>query len=270
MLNPHLQKGNIMLYTLTAGLLPAAVVFLFVYLMNRAEKQPLGLLFKVFIFGVICALPASLVALGFESIYTKYLEPDTAAFIIADNFLGAAIAEEFCKMEAAKLAVWKRPSFRYRYDAIVYCVTSSLGFAAIENILYVMDEDVTVAIMRGVISVPSHAVDGILMGIFFGLAKEAEYKGSSLGYYRNMVLCMLVPIMEHGIYDSLASSKNDTLLDVLFIYIVAVDIWAIRYIIRKSKTPVPIIPEEDEALPEEAEAQSPVVEDIVEENEELH
>ena len=114
--------------------------------------------------------------------------------------MSAAIPEELSKLFLLWLFLRKNPYFDERMDGIVYAVCVSLGFAGLENVLYVvMDEDwASVAISRAIFAVPGHFCFGVLMGYFYSLAKfEPQHR------MRYSALALLAPIVAHGIYDSL-------------------------------------------------------------------
>ena len=96
---------------------------------------------------------------------------------------------------------WKHPAFDYRFDAVVYCVFSALGFAALENILYVTQYGLSVAVSRALLSVPGHFFFAVYMGIYLGEAKRAEREGE--GFLRDRFLreSILVPVLLHGFWD---------------------------------------------------------------------
>ena len=106
---------------------------------------------------------------------------------------------------------------------IVYCVTSALGFAAIENVLYCLGGDFGTAVTRDLLSVPSHAIDGVIMGYFCGVAKEAELAGDKKRRKRYLKLSVFMPMIEHGIYDSALSLDAD--LSLIHISAAPARIW---------------------------------------------
>ena len=217
------------------ALLPALVLVVWIYKKDKVEREPIGLLLKIFLFGVISAVPAVVLELVFEAALEEFI-PDgkTMSYIIIDNFLGVALIEEFCKLKAAKLAAWKHPAFNYKFDAIVYCVTVALGFAAIENVFYVLEGGVATAAVRALMSIPCQAVAGIIMGYFFGVAKETERYGDRRRCRRYLRLGVLMPTLEHGIYDSALSLDYDWIFIALIIFVVIVDIWAICFVKKQS------------------------------------
>ena len=76
-----------------------------------------------------------------------------------------------------------------------------LGFAALENILYVAQFGLSVAVPRALLSVPGHFFFAVYMGIYLGEAKRAEREGE--GFLRDRFLreSILVPVLLHGFWD---------------------------------------------------------------------
>lgn len=216
------------------ALLPAIALAVWIYRQDAVEKEPAGLLWKVFFFGVLSIIPILIMELLLDDVLLALFEEGTLAYILADNFIGVALVEEFWKMRAAKRAAWKHPAFNYKFDAIVYCVISALGFAAIENVMYVMDSGLATALSRMVLSVPSHAIDGLIMGYFFGIAKEADLAQDRKRRKKYLRYAVLVPTIEHGIYDTSLSLESDWLMLFFFVFVIAVDIWAYRFVKKQA------------------------------------
>jgi RsiW-degrading membrane proteinase PrsW (M82 family) len=120
---------------------------------------------------------------------------------ISTAFFGAAIPEEIAKFFMLWLLLRKNQYFDEKMDGIVYAVCVSLGFAAVENIMYLFtnaDSYLSVGIARAIFAVPGHFCFGVLMGYFYSLAKfEPQHR------MRYSALALLAPIVAHGIYDSL-------------------------------------------------------------------
>ena len=132
-----------------------------------------------------------------------------------DAFIVAAFTEELFKFIALYFLFWKNPNFNEKFDGLVYAVFVSLGFAAFENILYVFSGGMTVGWTRAIFAVPSHALDGVVMGYYFGLAKfYPAYKN------RYLKLSLLLPWLLHGMYDLILMSKHPVLLACFIPFVV--------------------------------------------------
>ena len=101
--------------------------------------------------------------------------------------------------------IWKNKNFNEKFDGIVYAVFISLGFAAVENIMYVVKHGVPTGIIRAFTAVPAHALFGVCMGYFLGEAKFSQNR-------KGMLLSFIVPVALHGFYDFIIMSQNNWLL----------------------------------------------------------
>lgn len=198
------------------------------------EREPKGLILKLFLLGALSTLPAVIVEMVLESLLGRFVVPETFLYHLISSFFIVAGAEEFWKRVMTKTA-WKHPAFNYRFDAVVYAVTAAMGFAALENILYVMDSGFSLAVTRATTAVPSHAVDGAFMGIFLGEAKLCEKRGDLKGKKRNLRLSLLVPILCHGFYDFCLFRGTIFSLILFGIFVIAIDVMVILRIERASR-----------------------------------
>ena len=95
---------------LALALLPAGILLGYIYRMDTIEKEPTKLLIRLFLFGCLCAVPASIL----EGIGTTLLDgvDSTLIKLLADAFLVVAVAEEGCKF-AFLCTAWRNPAFNY-------------------------------------------------------------------------------------------------------------------------------------------------------------
>jgi RsiW-degrading membrane proteinase PrsW (M82 family) len=107
------------------------------------------------------------------------------------------LIEEFSKFIFVRWVLYPNKNFNEPFDGIVYAVSVSLGFAGLENILYVMNSDngVATGFMRMFTAVPAHATFAVLMGYYLGRAK-CEPGKSYLAWYG-----LLAATLFHGAYD---------------------------------------------------------------------
>ena len=178
---------------LVAAITPV-IIFLYIIYKKDTEKEPIGLLIKCFIGGMLSLIPALIFGTGFE-IFNSFYSPVITSFYKA--FFVAAISEEIAKFIILYYIVWKSKEFDQHYDGIICAVFVSLGFALVENIMYVFESGMEVAILRAVTAIPGHGFFGVAMGYFFALAKFSDRQFR----VRNIFLCLFIPILLHGIYD---------------------------------------------------------------------
>ena len=185
-----------------AALLPA---FLLIYYINRKDSlqpEPKWQLVKGFLYGVgsciFIIMLFLILGIGGDSDET----PKTFFKAIGDAFLGAAIPEELAKLLMLWLLVRKNKHFNEHMDGIVYAVCIGMGFAGMENILYLFDNIdswASVGVARALISVPGHFFFAVAMGYFFSLATFGPVKARKA----NISLMIAAPILMHGIFDSI-------------------------------------------------------------------
>ena len=192
---------------LAAALLPAIALMFYVYQKDKVEPEPVNRVLRVFGLGAVSGLVAgfieSILITGFEMII-----PDGLLLLIVEYFIGVAAVEEACKYFCLN-TMKKNPALNYVFDAVVYSVAAALGFAALENVFYVLDGGLETALMRAILSVPGHMADGVVMGVFFGLGRYSELSGDKGKARTNYWLAFLLPVLEHGMYDAALSTESD-------------------------------------------------------------
>ena len=193
------------------------------------DKEPKELLKKVFIRGMLMVIPILFFELIISYIYGKEENLDMVN-LFASTFIGVALIEEMFKWFVVYKHGYKNKEFNHAYDAIVYSVYSSLGFAVVENVLYVLGNGFTTGLARALLAVPSHACDGVLMGYFFGKAKQSEYNGDQTSLNRFMTLSILIPVTAHAVYDYLLFTGKTMYLIIFFIFVIVIYIICFRII----------------------------------------
>ncbi len=178
---------------LILSLAPVVIIAAYIYFRDKYEKEPIRLLLLALLAGGLTVIPILFLE-RFLSAFSGFFPGLTGAAWNA--FVVAAFSEETFKFLALYILIWKSPEFNEKFDGIVYATYVSLGFAAVENVLYVMDGGMSTGIMRAMTAVPAHAIFGITMGFYFGLAKFYEKQRQSLKRK-----ALLWPILLHGIYD---------------------------------------------------------------------
>jgi RsiW-degrading membrane proteinase PrsW (M82 family) len=176
-----------------ASLAPVFIIAIYVYFRDKYEKEPLGLLLTALAAGALVVIPIIFVERYLMSIMPSMGKVGTAAY---QAFLVAGTTEELFKYLALLLLIWRSPSFNEQFDGIVYAVFVSLGFAAVENVMYVMEGGYQTAVLRAVTAVPAHALFGVTMGYYLGIARR--YRELRRDYIRR---ALIIPILLHGIYD---------------------------------------------------------------------
>lgn len=240
------------------SLIPVAGLLVFIYFNDKKEKEPFGLLVALFFAGMGTVVTAVISEVVCDFILNLVIPIDTVPGAILSAMAVVAPAEEMGKFLILWLITWKNKHFNYSYDAIVYAVFVSLGFAALENITYVFDNGIGTAFMRMVTAVPGHACFAVFMGFFFSRAKYAALTGKKKKCAMHILLSMFMPIITHGVYDAILmggeATGEDLLTGLSFLlwlgYITALFVVSVIFIIRSSRNDFCIV-----TLPEQTEKQ---------------
>lgn len=225
---------------LAAAILPAIILMVYVYKKDTVEKEPPRLILRLFVLGMIAGPIAAVVENLAFNFFEALFEPGTLLLIL-EYFIGVAAVEEGFKYLFLN-TIRKSPEFNYVFDGIVYAVAVALGFAALENVFYVFDGGLEVAAMRAVFSVPGHCADGVVMGCFFGLAKRQETHGRKASAKLCYLLAFVLPVIEHGFYDTALSTENEFMALAAMAIQLAFILFAGLLVSRISKTDSPIHP----------------------------
>lgn len=208
-----------------AALVPAIVLLVYVYRHDKIEKEPPKLLALMLVGGVLATLMSLVLETVGQVILNQFFFYPTPLYYILTAFIVVACVEEGSKLLFLKLFSWKNPNFNYVFDAVVYAVFVSLGFAAFENVKYVFSYGLVTAAVRAVTAVPGHLSFSVFMGVFYGRAKLCEVYGDRAGRAKSLALSYLVPVFFHGFYDSCAMIGGSAatlifLAFVIFMYII--------------------------------------------------
>ncbi|MBQ6469551.1 MAG: PrsW family intramembrane metalloprotease [Lachnospiraceae bacterium] len=238
---PFLFQGSFMI-NVAAALLPAIYLMRYIYQKDSIEKEPRKLLIHLVLLGVGSAFIAMILEgiLG-RLLNATMLDPSGVIYNILLAFIVVAVSEEGAKYVLTHLRTWKDPAFNYKFDAVVYCVFTSLGFAAFENVLYVLQGGLGVALMRAVLSIPGHMSFAVVMGVFYGRAKQCQHYGDTAGMKKNKLLAFVWAVVAHGFYDAclMVGTGLSTILFVAFVIFMYVFIF--RLIKNEAATDEPVV-----------------------------
>lgn len=224
-----------------AALLPAFFLMRYIYRMDKIEKEPMKLLLSLVCMGVAAAAIASaLEGIGVR-LLGSFVSYDSKAYVILLAFVVVAAVEEGAKFFLLKRRTWNELNFNYRFDGIVYAVFVSLGFAAIENLMYVLGYGLSVAPLRAVLAVPGHMGFGVFMGVFYGRAKVCDLRGDAAGRRENLICAYLSSVALHGIYDSCAMMGTALATVIFIVFIIVMYRWVTGLIRRESASDMPVM-----------------------------
>ena len=174
---------------------PVAIVVFYIYIKDKYEKEPKRLMMYCFLMGGILSIIITTILYMFFDFFI----PLNNKFSVMQQFVRAffivGLTEEFSKYVIVRYYAQPKRAFNEPFDGIVYAVMVSMGFAAVENIFYVLEGGVSTAILRAFTAVPAHATFGILMGYYMG---KAKFSNNRIKYN---LIGLLLAVVFHGAYD---------------------------------------------------------------------
>lgn len=188
-----------MLGIFLAGIAPGLAFLTYFFLKSKTELKSLSIVIQMYIFGAITMIPAAFIEylLNIGNVFRSEM---------VSAFFSTGLLEEMFKWFILFIAILYKVEFNKPYDGIVYGTSVSLGFATSENVLYLIANGWEFALNRALLPVSSHALFGVIMGYYVGIAKLIhEFKSVW------MVLSILVPSILHGIYNYILLSQNSWL-----------------------------------------------------------
>lgn len=207
------------------ALAPTLAILFYIYIKDKYEKEPKLLALKGSFLGALISVPIVLT----ENILTKFAPyENTVYYSFFISFIVASLVEEAYKYIVLYFLIWKNKNFNEPFDGILYGVFVSLGFAGIENILYILNPKyggIHTALGRAIFSVPAHSLFGVFMGYYMSINKFKIKKYT-------LMLSFIVPFILHGLYDTLLFSNipfNGVFFLLLYIYILISGIFKAKF-----------------------------------------
>lgn len=193
-----MDLATLALFAVAVG--PAVAIIIFFYTKDKHDREPFGVLLVSFLAGCFSVVPAIIL----ESALPAIVPGDDGTSLISVaifTFVIVAGSEEFSKYLFLRYYAYRKPSFNEPYDGIVYAIMVGMGFATIENLMYVLDAETLGAAwgtagLRAITAVPAHATFAAIMGYYIGLAKFNKKNERSL-MFRGFIGAVIL----HGFYD---------------------------------------------------------------------
>ena len=210
----------------SCSIAPVALLLFFIY-KKDSIKEPPKQLCKSYFLGVATIFPIMIL----ELVVSIFISNDTtvvgSGFILFLSVLiGIGMIEELFKWVIVRFANYNNKHFDESFDAIVYATFVSLGFATIENLMYVFLSFLTnpigsliTIVGRFVAAVPGHCFFGIIMGYYFARAKRAQVSNEKKKESLNLWLAFVIPTLLHTLYDYFLMSERITNL-LLWVFLV--------------------------------------------------
>ena len=180
---------------LLSALAPIAAVIIFIYVKDKYEKESKRMLSLAFVLGAIVSIIITTILYMFFDLFLPLPDDYSIWQQFVKAFFVVALIEEFSKYIMVRGFLQPRKGFNEPFDGIIYAVMVSMGFAAVENIMYVIQGGMDVALLRAFTAIPAHATFGILMGYFMGKAKFSKNR------MKWNLTGLSLAILFHGAYD---------------------------------------------------------------------
>ena len=186
---------------IVAAILPAILLWLYTC-RKDAQPEPMSQMLKAFLYGALICIPVAFVENYISvTLFATEGSPSNLIGSTLEAFLVAAVPEEGFKLLALWLILRHNPFFDEHYDGIVYAVCVGLGFAAVENVGYVLmhaDAWLSVAVTRALLAVPGHYAFAVFMGYYYSLYHFGQKSA------KNLLSIFFIPVLAHGCYDAFA------------------------------------------------------------------
>lgn len=184
------------LFLYCIALLPIVLFCYLIYRVDKYEKEPLRPLLIAFALGALITIPTIYIE---EAIVNAgWFDMASIGQVFLYAFVGVALVEELLKGLVFFIYPFRSKYLDEPFDGVVYMVMVAMGFAAVENINYVLEFGIETGLLRGLTAVPAHVTFGIISGYYFGRAKFEHHHRIAL-----IVLGFLAAIFFHTLYDFL-------------------------------------------------------------------
>ncbi|MBQ8535705.1 MAG: PrsW family intramembrane metalloprotease [Bacilli bacterium] len=220
------------------SIIPIVIIALAMYKID-IEKEPKKVLKQIFISSMIIGLIG-----GLGSYYlTNFLDSLQLNSLVVYNIIRyvfiVALIEEICKFIPAKFIGMKSKYHTSFYDTLLYFVFAGLGFACIENIMYVMSFTVKTAFVRGILSVPGHILFSVVLGLFIALANREKLKNDNKSNDKSIILTTLgftVASITHALFNYALTIKLGFIKALIVTLLYLVGMYLIFIIKETSRT----------------------------------
>ncbi|MGA7283318.1 MAG: PrsW family glutamic-type intramembrane protease, partial [Candidatus Cybelea sp.] len=183
---------------------------------DKYKTESLTLLLGTFGLGAAFAFVAALI----EAVFPL---PKPGSFTFLYFLFSVALVEELAKLAAVRVFAYRSAHFDETMDGVIFGITAAMGFATVENIMYVFNDGAAVALYRAFVTVPGHAFYGAIMGYYLGQAKM--YHKPSLAVWG-----LLIAVFLHGLFDELGAS-----LGTISLVTLPALVWIIYFTIVKKE-----------------------------------
>jgi len=178
------------------GAVPGLAWVLYFYWKDGRGSSSFHNIARVFLCGCACTIPAALV----EHVTDARVDQETLLRAGMTSFFLIAPIEEFFKLLAVWVTVYRSRDFNDPFQGLIFAVTAALGFASVENIVYMGFLGPSVIVLRAAFATPAHVMFSCMWGYSMGLARfrrDREIWTIFKGF--------LAAILLHGFYNFLVA-----------------------------------------------------------------
>lgn len=203
---------------LIISIAPSLAFLMWIYFKDKYEKEPIKFLAKLFFIGVLISIPAIAIEdlLLKVNINNEYLNLSYVAFIVA------ASTEEILKYIVLIAYALKSKYYTEKLDGIVYSIFITLGFATVENIIYIFYENylslLEIGLSRAIIAIPGHIMFAIAMGYYLSMYKFNSKNKNEKKI--NLLKIIFIPIILHGVFDFILMIKTTWATILFLLYLI--------------------------------------------------
>jgi RsiW-degrading membrane proteinase PrsW (M82 family) len=224
--------------SIVVGAAPSLFLLVFFYLKDRYEPEPRGHVALAFLKGCAAVIPSYFAARALTHVqHDIWLEMGGLAARLFEAGVMAAAVEELCKWTIFLALIYWWEEFDEPLDGVVYGVALALGFATVENVLFVIRGGIGLGLLRAIFAVPAHALFGAAMGFYLGRAKLGRGRhGAEVSRWQRIYrigLALLVPIGFHGAYDFMLLETHGWVV-YLVVALLSILLWA--FVLRRVHT----------------------------------
>ncbi len=190
----------------TAAVAPALLILWLVIAAGERPGPP-AKVWTAFLLGAASISLLGIVRAPFASIVAAPDNPWLEQ--VLHSIFGVAAPEETVKILVIVAVSWRRQASADPMDTVLYGAAAGLGFAAYENLAYLVQHAEmwrSLAALRSVLTVPFHGALGIIAGAYLAIARS----GTALGAHRHnrdwarissRVLILFAPVALHAGFD---------------------------------------------------------------------
>lgn len=222
------------------AVLPAAIMLIYVYKKDTIEKEPGKLLLLLIVGGCLSVIPAIILEDIGDTILSSVFSYYSVGYVLAENFLVVAVSEELSKFFFLWLFSWKKKSFDYLFDGMIYAVCVAIGFSVLEDIMYMASYGVGTGFVRALTFIPGHFGFAVFSGVLYSLARMYANYGNRPKSRMYILAAITLPVLLHGFYDSVLSFDSGIAYAIFLLFVVVMYVAVFKMIKKISRIDHPI------------------------------